>query len=75
LNYSQYFSNLFNAYTKAINKNYNRSGSLFEKNFKRILIDDDSYLVQLVCYIHRNPQKHGITKDFRTYSNITPLID
>jgi len=67
LNYSQYFSNLFNAYTKSINKNYHRTGSLFEKNFKRILIDDDSYLVQLVCYIHRNPQKHGFTKDFRTY--------
>jgi len=68
LNYSQYFSNLFNAYTKSINKNYHRTGSLFEKNFKRILIDDDSYFVQLVCYIHRNPQKHGFTKDFRTYA-------
>jgi len=65
--YSQAFSNMFSTYTKTINKNYNRSGSLFEKPFKRILIDGDSYLVQLVCYIHRNPQKHGFTKDFRTY--------
>ena len=39
--YSQAFSNMFSTYTKTINKNYNRSGSLFEKNFKRILIDDD----------------------------------
>ncbi|MDD2816378.1 MAG: transposase [Thiotrichaceae bacterium] len=57
LNYSQAFSNLFNAYTKIINKTYNRHGSLFEKNFKRILIDSDSYLIQVVAYIHRNPQK------------------
>lgn len=67
LNYSQAFSNLFNAYTKTINKTYNRHGSLFEKNFKRILIDSDSYLIQLVAYIHRNPQKHGFTDNFRTY--------
>jgi REP element-mobilizing transposase RayT len=57
-NYSQSFSNLFNAYTKAINKAYDRSGSLFEKNFNRILIDTDRYFVHLISYIHRNPQKN-----------------
>ena len=36
LDYSQAFSNLFNAYTKSINRAYNRTGSLFQKNFKRI---------------------------------------
>jgi putative transposase len=65
--YAQRFSNLFNAYTKAINKAYQRSGSLFEKNFDRILIDSDSHLTHLVCYIHRNPQKHGFCDNFRDY--------
>jgi REP element-mobilizing transposase RayT len=32
---SQQFSNLFNSYTKAINKKYNRKGSLFTPRFKR----------------------------------------
>ncbi|HKI89689.1 MAG TPA: hypothetical protein VKA38_11730, partial [Draconibacterium sp.] len=32
------FSHLFNAYTKAINKRYHRTGSLFEHPFKRIKI-------------------------------------
>ena len=32
-NPSKNFSNLFNAYTKAINKGYNRTGSLFERPF------------------------------------------
>jgi len=65
--YSQSFSNLFSTYTKTINKTYHRTGSLFEKPFKRLLVDSDSYLVHLVSYIHRNPQKHGFTNDFRTY--------
>lgn len=32
---TQLFSNLFNAYAKALNKQQNRTGSLFEKHFKR----------------------------------------
>ena len=66
-NYSKPFSNLFNAYTKAINKTYLRTGSLFERPFKRILVDSDTYLIHLVNYIHQNPLKHGFTNDFRTY--------
>jgi REP element-mobilizing transposase RayT len=64
---SQQFSNFFNSYAKAINKAYDRTGSLFENRFGRILIDSDRYLAYLVVYIHRNPQKHGFTDDFRTY--------
>jgi hypothetical protein len=66
-NYSKPFSNLFNAYTKTINKTYKRTGSLFQRPFKRILVDSDIYLMHLVNYIHRNPQKHGFTNDFRAY--------
>ncbi len=67
LDYSQSFSNFFNAYTKSFNKTYHRTGSLFEKNFKRIQVDSDSYFIHLVSYIHRNPQKHGFTDDFKNY--------
>ena len=35
---SQGFSNFFNAYAKAFNKAHNRTGSLFEKHFKRIIL-------------------------------------
>lgn len=64
---SQAFSNLFNAYTKSINKMYGRSGSLFEKNFRRIEITSDLYFTRLVHYIHYNPKKHGFTDEYRTY--------
>jgi hypothetical protein len=55
----QYFSNLFNAYTKAFNKRYKRHGALFERPFKPKLVNDEVYLKTLVLYIHNNPIHHG----------------
>lgn len=54
-----HFSHLFNAYTKYINQRNKRHGALFERSFKRKLIEDESYLKQLVLYIHNNPVHHG----------------
>lgn len=63
----QYFSNLFNAYTKAINKKYNRHSSLFQRTFKRKLVDDETYLKKLILYIHNNPVNHGICDNAMDY--------
>ena len=63
------FSNLFNAYTKSINKAYGRSGSLFQEHLKRIKIEDEEYLKQLIIYTHLNPLKHKFTEDFRNYKH------
>jgi len=73
----RYFSNFFNAYTKAINKAYSRSGSLFEKNFKRKPVTHDSYIQSLIAYIHYNPQKHGFVDNYRDwpYSSFSALCD
>lgn len=68
-NPSQCFSNLFNAYTKAMNKKYGRTGSLFEKPFKRIKITDENYLKGLILYINLNPEHHQISNDFRNYKH------
>ncbi len=56
---SKQFSNFFSSYTQAYNRMYNRKGSLFLKNFKRKRIEDDSYFIRLVNYIHLNPVEHG----------------
>jgi REP element-mobilizing transposase RayT len=64
---SQHFSNLFNAYTKAINKAYGRTGSLFQERFGRIEVTSERYYTSLIFYIHANPQKHGFADDFRTW--------
>lgn len=55
----QYFSNLFNAYTKAFNKQESRHGTLFERPFRRKSANSKNYLTQAVIYIHNNPTNHG----------------
>lgn len=67
LDASRQFSKLFNGYAKAINKAYGRTGSLFEGRFKRLPVKSQAHLIQLVIYIHRNPEKHGFVKDFRKW--------
>jgi hypothetical protein len=61
------FSNFLNGYAKAYNKLYNRHGGLFQRKFKRKQIDQESYLSQVIIYIHQNPQKHGIVDDFKKW--------
>jgi putative transposase len=57
----QFFSNFFNGYARAFNEQYGRTGSLFQRPFGRIPVPTDAYFHTLVAYIHRNPQKHGLT--------------
>ena len=64
---SRAFANLFSTYTKTINKNYHRTGSLFEKPFRRKAVTDDRYFKTLVAYIHQNPRKHGLVADYRDW--------
>ena len=75
---SKQFSNLFSSYTQAFNKKYKRMGSLFMKNFKRKLVNDDNYFVDLIKYIHINPVKDGFVKkpeDWKYSSYNTILSD
>ncbi len=58
---SKSFSNMFSAYTQSYNKVYKRTGSLFQKNFKRKRVDSELYLKKLINYIHFNPVIHGFT--------------
>ena len=42
-------------YTQRHNRLKQTDGSLFRGRYKSIIIDADSYLLQLSCYVHRNP--------------------
>ena len=61
------FSNLFNAYAKAYNKQQNRTGSLFEKHFKRKRLEDEQQLKNLIIYVHTNPAHHQINSNYISY--------
>lgn len=54
---TQQFSHLFNAYTQAFNKQYQRKGSLLMHPYKRKAITDIKYLIKLIHYIHYNPME------------------
>ena len=47
-------------YTRRYNLRHVRSGHLFQGRFKNHLVEDESYLLRLSCYIHRNPLRVGI---------------
>ncbi len=63
------FQNFFISYVKSINKIYDRSGSLFQKNFKRSLYDPHVKFKYLQYYIHHNARKHKVVKDFLKYKH------
>jgi putative transposase len=47
------------AYTKGINKRFDRCGALFQGRFQSIHVNDTNYLIHLSRYIHLNPVKAG----------------
>jgi putative transposase len=51
---------VFNSYSKAYNKRYDHSGTLFEGPYKARRIERDDHLLHLCRYIHANPVKHGL---------------
>ncbi|MDL1986368.1 MAG: transposase [Deltaproteobacteria bacterium] len=56
---------LLTGYAIYFNRRHRRHGQLFQNRYKSILCQEDSYLLELVRYIHLNPLRAGIVKDLR----------
>jgi REP element-mobilizing transposase RayT len=54
-------------YTQRFNMRHSRNGHLFQGRYKSILVQNDAYLLQLSCYIHRNPLRAGVVKRLADY--------
>ena len=52
---SKSMQNLAFRYTRWVNRRAKRSGHLFQGRYKAVLVDRESYLLELVRYIHLNP--------------------
>jgi hypothetical protein len=59
--------NFFISYSKAINKKYNRVGSLFQGRYKVSEITSNSYYTTIITYIHQNPVVAGLVKNMEDY--------
>ena len=57
---SRFINVLFNAYVQAVNKQQQRSGTLFEGRFRHVWVEQEEYLMHLCRYIHLNPVKAGL---------------
>jgi putative transposase len=64
---SKIIQNLSFRYTKYINKKKNRVGHLFQGRYTALLIDADSYMLELVRYIHNNPVRAGMVQRAADY--------
>jgi putative transposase len=53
---------LLTGYVRRFNKIHQRRGHLFEGRYKAIVCERDSYLLELVRYIHLNPVRAAIVK-------------
>ncbi len=64
------------SYTKAINKQQDRSGPLFQGPFQARLIKNDSHIIALATYIHLNPVVAGLvfTPESWEYSSYREYI-
>ena len=67
-NISRTMRHLNGVYTQRYNRLHHCDGQLFRGRYKCILIDADSYLLELVRYIHRNPLESGMVKDLSKYT-------
>ncbi len=68
------------SYTKAMNKRYDRIGSLFQGAFRAKHVDRNEYLVHLSRYIHLNPVVAGLVEraedwEFSSYREYIGLRD
>ena len=63
----QVFKRIGGRYVYWYNIKYQRVGHLFQDRFKSEPVEDDSYFLTVIRYIHQNPVKAGICKEIEDY--------
>lgn len=56
---------LLSGYAQSFNRRHRRQGHLFQNRYKSILCQEDTYMLELVRYIHLNPLRAGVVADYR----------
>ena len=62
---SEMMRRLLTGYAVTFNLRHHRCGHLFQNRYKSIVCDEDSYLLELVRYIHLNPLRAGLVSSMR----------
>ncbi len=64
---SKIMQGLQQSYTQFFNTKYGKVGHLFQGRYKAILCEKDTYLLELVRYIHLNPIRARVTNNLSDY--------
>ena len=56
---------LLTGYAVSYNRKHKRHGQLFQNRYKSLICQEDSYLLELVRYIHLNPLRAKVVNDLR----------
>ena len=64
---SKIMSSLTTSYSMYVNRTYSRVGPVFQNRFRSILIENDSYFLELSRYIYLNPVKARLVSDPMRY--------
>ena len=59
---SVFMRRLLTGYAVVFNLRHHRNGHLFQNRYKSIVCEEDSYLLELVRYIHLNPLRVGLVE-------------
>ena len=59
---------LLTGYAIYFNRRHKRSGQLFQNRYKSILCQEDTYLTELVRYIHLNPYRAALVRSLEALS-------
>ncbi len=62
---SKFMRRLLTGYALRYNRRYRRNGHLFQNRYKSIICEEESYLLELVRYIHLNPLRAAAVRSMR----------
>ena len=61
------FGHFFNSYAKLLINDIKEQEAYSRKKFERKIVNSDTYLQNLIHYIHYNPVKHRFTENIWDY--------
>jgi putative transposase len=82
-NLSRSMRHINGVFTQTFNRRHGKVGHLFQGRFKSILVDRDSYLMEVCRYVELNPVRAGMVdhaqdwpwSSYRAHAGLAPGID
>lgn len=62
---SRAMRSLLTGYAGAFNRRHRRTGHLFQNRYKSIVVEEETYFLELVRYLHLNPVRAGVGTSLR----------